>query len=465
MCAELALPPLPLETERVPPHDTEAERSVLGAMLIDERAVAVAVDALREQAFYTPAHRLTFGAIRVLFERREPCDIVTVASLLQSRNELEKAGGAAYVAGLASAVPTSANIEHYAKIVSDKFLLRELIRAAHQIAAECHHSDLTAQELIEQAEQRVFKVAEITRRGDFDQLKKMMLGVIEHIEALNTKGSAVTGLDTGFTKLNDMTTGLHGGELIIVAARPAMGKTAFALSITEHVAIQQNRAVAIFSLEMTARQVALRMLGAHARVEGQRLRRGDLRQQDWAALIQAGTSLSKTDIYIDSSPQLTPLEVNARCRRLKAENPNLALVLIDYIQLMDARSRAIESRQQEIAYISRSLKAMAIELDLPVIAISQLNRESERGKEKSSRRPQLSQLRESGAIEQDADLVLLLYRPAYYTQDVKFADYAEVIIAKQRNGPTGTVVLQFLDRFARFDNPPEGFEDAYKPEL
>jgi len=460
MCADLLTSPLPADFDRVPPHDTEAERSILGAMLIDERAVALGLDGLGDTAFYTPAHRLVFRAVRTLFERKEPSDIVTIASLLQAQNDLENAGGAAYIAGLASAVPTAANAEHYAKIVRDKFLMRELIRASQAVVADCYRGELSAEELIETAEQSVFKIAESRQRGDFEQLKKMMLGVIEYLEKLQQKGGAVTGLDTGFTQLNEMTTGLHGGELIVVAARPAMGKTAFVLNMAEHIAVHQNRAVAIFSMEMTARQVALRLLGSHARVEGQRLRKGDLRPQDWTALVQAGTALSKADIFIDASAQLTPLEINARCRRLKAENPNLALVVLDYIQLMDARGRAIEGRQQEIAYISRSLKAMAIELDLPVIAISQLNRESERGKDKGSR-PQLSQLRESGAIEQDADVVVLLYRPAYYSNDPKYADHAEAIIAKQRNGPTGTVHLQFLDRFARFDNPPEGFMDAY----
>jgi replicative DNA helicase len=460
MCADLLTPSLPAEFDRVPPHDTEAERSILGAMLIDERSVALGLDALGDAAFYTPAHRLVFRAVRTLFERKEPSDIVTIASLLQAQNDLENAGGASYIAGLASAVPTAANAEHYAKIVQDKYLMRELIRAAQAVAADCYRGEFSAEELIESAEQSVFKIADRRRRGDFEQLKKMMLGVIEYLEKLQEKGGAVTGLDTGFTQLNEMTTGLHGGELIIVAARPAMGKTALVLNMAEHIAVQQNRAVAIFSMEMTARQVALRLLGSHARVEGQRLRKGDLRPQDWTALVQAGTALSKADIFIDASPQLTPLEINARCRRLKAENPNLSLIVLDYIQLMDARGRAIESRQQEIAYISRSLKAMAIELDLPVIAISQLNRESERGKEKGVR-PQLSQLRESGAIEQDADVVILLYRPAYYSNDPKYADHAEAIIAKQRNGPTGTVHLQFLDRFTRFDNPPEGFMDAY----
>lgn len=450
------------DTGLVPPQSLDAERSVLGAMLLDETAVALALDVLRDEAaFYSPAHRLVFSAIKTLFERKEPSDLVTVTALLQSQGQLEKAGGAAYVAGLVSAVPTTANVQHYVKIVLDKWLARELIRTTQQVAAACYRGETTAEELIEDAEQRMFRLSELQQRSGFLPLKEMMAGVIEHLERIQDNTSGLTGLDTGFSKLNEMTTGLHGGELIVVAARPSMGKTAFALNIAEHVAVEGNRAVAIFSMEMSAMQLALRMLGSRARVEGQRLRRGGLTKQDWTALIQAGTALGKAEMYIDASPQLTPLEVNARCRQLKAKNANLSLVVIDYIQLMDARGRTLESRQQEIAYISRSLKALAVEMNLPVIAISQLNRESEKGGREKFTRPQMSQLRESGAIEQDADVVILLFRPSYYSDDPKYQDRAEAIIAKQRNGPTGTVHLQFLDRFARFQDPPPGFIEAY----
>jgi replicative DNA helicase len=446
--------------ETVPPHNLDAERSVLGAMMLDDKAVAQAIESLETSSFYIPAHRSIYAAVRHLFENNQAADMVTVAAQLETQGALEKAGGATYLSDLVSSVPTTANIEYYAEIVQDKWLLRELIEAAHKVSVSCYRGEESAAELIEQAEQAVFRVSERRNRGDFEQMKDMMMNVIDHLQSLQNKEGNVTGLDTGFTKLNDLTSGFQPGELVIVAARPAMGKTAFVLNVAEHIATAQNRTVAIFSMEMTARQLVMRMLASHARVEGMRLRRGDLRKQDWMALVQAGTVLRKTDIFIDASPQLTPLEVRARCRRLRAENPNLALVIIDYIQLMDARGRNIDSRQQEIAYISRSLKAMAIELKLPVIAISQLNRESERGREKGTR-PQLSQLRESGAIEQDADVVMLLYRPAYYSNDPKYVNRAELILAKQRNGPTGTVHLQFLDNFARFENPPEGFMDGF----
>ncbi|MCX7848343.1 MAG: replicative DNA helicase [bacterium] len=449
----------------IPPQSLDAERSVLGAMLLDEKAVALALDVLRDEAaFYSPAHRVIFSAIRTLFERKEPSDLVTVTSLLQSLGQIEKAGGAAYVAGLVSSVPTTANVEHYVKIVLDKWLARELIRTTQQVATACYRGEFSAEELIEDAEQRIFRLSELQERLGFISVKEMMTGVIEHLERIQDNTSGLTGLDTGFTKLNEMTTGLHGGELIVVAARPSMGKTAFALNIAEHVAVECNRGVAIFSMEMSAMQLAMRLLSSRARVDGQRLRRGGLTKQDWTALIQAGTALGKAEMYIDASPQLTPLELNARCRQLKAKNPNLSLIVVDYIQLMDARGRTIESRQQEIAYISRSLKALAVEMNLPVIAISQLNRESEKGGREKFARPQMSQLRESGAIEQDADVVILLFRPSYYSDDPKYQDRAEAIIAKQRNGPTGTVHLQFLDRFARFQDPPPGFMEAYDQE-
>ncbi len=459
MCAEQTTLP-PSDIERVPPHSIDAERCVLGSMMLDERVLAAVVDAIDANAFYVPGHRAVFKAARKLFEHQTAVDVVTVTNEILSQGRIEQIGGAAYLTELTDAVPTTANYEHYLKIVQDKWILRELIRTSQSVAAQCYVGELEVEQLLEAAQREVFDIAQRRTRGEFKRLKEMMLGTIDHLAELQEKKGNVTGVDTGFTELNDYTTGFHGGELIVIAARPAMGKTALVLNLAENVSLLDNRAVAIFSLEMTARQIVMRLLSSHARVDGQRLRRGDMRKQDWTALVQAGSALGKADIYIDASSQLTPLELRARCRRLKAEEPNLSLVIVDYIQLMDAPGRGIESRQQEISYISRSLKAMALELNLPVVALSQLNRESERGREKGAR-PQLSQLRESGAIEQDADLVMLLYRPSYYSDDPKYENHAEVIIAKQRNGPVGTIHLQFLDRFARFENPPEGFMDAY----
>ena len=453
-------------TERVPPHNIAAERSVLGSMLVDEKSVAIGIDEVEEAAFYVPGHRLVFRAIKYLFEHRQPVDLVTVGDLLQSQGNLENAGGAAYVSELADAVPTTANLEQYAQIVVDKWLVRELITAVREIYTECFGNvQGTTEEILQAAEQKVFAVTQRHARSDFVRLTDMLLPTIEELTELSKKGGTCTGLDTGFTELNKLTTGLHGGELIVIAARPSMGKTALALNIAEHVATQENRAVAIFSLEMTARELVKRLLAAHAHVDGQRIRRGDLRNPDWTALVQASSALKKAEVYIDATPSLTPLEVRARCRRLKAENPNLALVMIDYIQLMDAKTRDFNSREQEIAYISRSLKAMAAELDLPVVALSQLNRESERGgRGEVPMRPQLSQLRESGAIEQDADVVILLFRPGFYSQDARYHERADIILAKQRNGPTGTVMLQFLNSFARFVNPSQEFIEAHSDE-
>ena len=459
MSAEMNPDAVPQELNRVPPHSSEAERSVLGAVMLDEHALSVAVDVLHDAAFYFPAHRLIFSVVTKLFEQKAPVDSVSVTSELQSQGLLEKVGGASYITDVIDMVPTTANVGHYAKIVQDKWMVRELIQSTHKIAADCYRGELDTEELIESAEQDVFRLAQSRNRSDFVKISDQMMPVIEDLERNQEKKGMVTGVDTGFEKLNEMTTGFHGGELIIIAARPAMGKTAFALNIAEHVAISENRAVAIFSLEMTAKQLIMRLLASHARIEGQRLRRGNMSPRDWTALIQAGTALKKADIFIDASPQLTPLEIRARCRRLKAEQPNLALVMVDYIQLMDAHGRGIDSRQQEIAYISRSLKAMSSELDVPVMALSQLNRESERGREKGTR-PQLSQLRESGAIEQDADLVLLLYRAGYYNDDDKYKNRSEIILAKQRNGPTGTVHLFFHDNFAKFEDPSQEFLEA-----
>ena len=282
----------------------------------------------------------------------------------------------------------------------------------------------------------------------------------EHLKKLIANKGSITGIDTGYTKLNDMTTGFHAGELIIIAARPSVGKTAFALNLAENAAINDNKAVAIFSLEMTALQLAMRILSSHVRIDAQKLRRGDLTKQDLTLLIHASANLKKADIYIDPSSTLTPLEISARCRRLKAENPNLGLIIIDYIQLMHGSGKSTENRQQEISYISRSLKAMALDLEIPVIALSQLNRESEKGTEKGAR-PKLSQLRESGAIEQDADLVLLLFRKYMTSHDPKDENTAELIVAKQRNGPIGNILLKFENKYARFEDPPEGFAEIY----
>ena len=447
-------------SDRVPPHSKEAEQCVLGAMMLDETVMVAAIDALDTKSFYFPGHRHIFSAAENLFSKQSPVDIITVTDELASAELLEQAGGPVYLSELVDTVPTTANYEHYVKIVRDKWLVRELISATNRIVSKCYEGGQEISELLGSAQKELFDVEKKQEHGEFKKLGAMMSEAAKHLEKLIANKGNITGVDTGFTKLNEMTTGLHGGELVIIAARPSVGKTALALNLAENAAIKDQKAVAIFSLEMTALQLVMRILASHVRIDAQKLRRGGLTQQDLSLLLNASAALKKAEIYIDPSASLTPLEVSARCRRLKAENPNLGLVIIDYIQLMHGSGKSSENRQQEISYISRSLKSMALELDLPVIALSQLNRESEKGNEKGAR-PKLSQLRESGAIEQDADLVLLLFRKYMTSHDPNDENTAELIVAKQRNGPIGNILPKFENKYARFEDPPEGFAEMY----
>ncbi|RLD12426.1 MAG: replicative DNA helicase [Chlamydiae bacterium] len=447
-------------TNRIPPHSKEAEQCVLGAMMLDETVLAASIDALDTRSFYFPGHRHIFSAAENLYSKQSPVDVITITDELTSAELLEQAGGPVYLSELVDTVPTTANYEHYIKIVRDKWLMRELISASNRIVSKCYESNQDISELLGSAQIELFDVDKLREHGEFKKLGAMMGEAAAHLKKLIDNKSGLTGVDTGFTKLNEMTTGLHGGELIIIAARPSVGKTALALNLAENAAVNGNKAVAIFSLEMTALQLTMRILSSHVRINAQKLRRGGLTQQDLSLLLNASASLKKADIYIDPSASLTPLEVSARCRRLKAENPNLGLIIIDYIQLMQGSGKSTENRQQEISYISRSLKALALELELPVVALSQLNRESEKGNEKGAR-PKLSQLRESGAIEQDADLVLLLFRKYMTSHDPKDENTAELIVAKQRNGPIGNILLKFENNYARFEDPPDGFAEIY----
>lgn len=447
-------------SDRVPPHAKEAEQCVLGAMMLDESALVSALNDLKANAFYFRAHRYIYEAAAKLFKKESPVDLITINDSLTSDDLLEQAGGAAYLSELVDAVPTTANCEYYIKIVLDKWILRELISASNRVISNCYSGELSVDSLLETAQSEIFDVGRIKDHGEFKKLGEMMIEVKKHLEKLIKNKGNLTGVDTGFSKLNEMTTGLHGGELVIIAARPSVGKTAFALNLAENAAINDNKAVVIFSLEMTALQLAMRILSSHVRIDAQKLRRGGLTNQDLGLLLQASTSLQKAEILIDPSSTLSPLEVSARCRQLKSQYPNLGLIIIDYIQLMQGTGKSTESRQQEISYISRSLKALALQLDVPIIALSQLNRESEKGTEKHAR-PKLSQLRESGAIEQDADVVLLLYRKYMTTHDPKDENVAELIVAKQRNGPIGNIILKFENKYARFEDPPENFAEAY----
>lgn len=448
-------------SERTAPHSQDAEQALLGAMLIDEGAIARSIEILRsDRRFYSPAHRKIYAVIIALYDRSQPADITTVAEELEKRGELADCGGRAYLAGLASGVATAANAEQYARIVLEKATMRNLIEASTDIVQECYRQEKNIEDLLDEAEQRVFDISEQRLRTDFSSVKDLLPHTFEQIDNyLDTKGGLI-GFPTGFKDMDDLTAGLHRGDLIIIAGRPSMGKSALVLNIAENMCIESGKAAAVFSLEMSKEQLALRMLCGRARISSHKLRTGRLPDADWARLSKAADPLSKAQIYIDDTATMTVLEMRAKARRL-ASQVDLGLIIIDYIQMMSG-SRFAENRQQEISQITRGLKGLAKELSVPVIACSQLSRMVEtRG---GDRRPQLSDLRESGAIEQDADVVMFVYREEYYLagldpNDPKLQEVkgrAEIIISKQRNGPTGTVKLSFLKEFARFENLAAG---------
>lgn len=439
--------------ERVPPQAPDVERAVLGAMLLDNQAIGRAVEILDESCFYDSSHRKIFQAICALFERNEAADQITVAEELKKRGVLEETGGVLYLAELTAEVATSANIEYHAKIVLEKALLRKLIAISTQTVTECYENTGDVFEIVDRAEQRIFSLSERRLKKGFVPLRPVLHETFEAIEKSHEKPTAVTGVPTGFVKLDELTAGLQPSDLIIVAGRPSMGKSAFGLCLARNVAVEEGIPVGIFSLELANHQLAQRFLCAEARVNSHLMRTHRLPDQGWANLSLAVGRLAEAPIFVDDTPGLTVLELRAKARRLQAEH-NIGLIVIDYLQLMTGPARA-ENRQQEISIISRSLKALAKELNIPVVALSQLSRAVEmRG---GSRRPQLADLRESGAIEQDADVVLFIYRPAHYgiTEDEEgnpTEGIAEVIIGKQRNGPTGTVRLAWIDKYAKFEN-------------
>lgn len=436
-----------LAMDRVPPHNLDAEQSVLGSMLLDQEAVFKAMEIIRSEDFYRDAHRLIFDAICQLADRSEPVDIVTVAEELRQRGQLDKVGGAAYIATLSGIVPTAANVEYYARIIREKSLLRALISAATRIAQLGYEGEAEADEILLQAEKLIYDLSQRKASRAFATMHEILMGTFDRIEYLYQKKGDVTGVPTGFIDLDRMTSGLQPSDLIIVAARPAMGKTSFCLNIAQHAAIKAGVPVAIFSLEMSKEQLVQRMLCSEAMVDQHRLRTGQLTEQDWPRLVRAVGPMAQAPIFIDDTVGISVLEMRAKCRRLKAEH-GLGLIIIDYLQLMQG-SRRSESRQQEISEISRALKGLARELNVPVIALSQLSRAVEQTHDK---RPNLSHLRESGAIEQDADIVSFIYREEYYNPDTEKKGIAEIIIAKHRNGPVGSVELGFLNEFTKFVN-------------
>lgn len=446
-------------SDRLPPQNLEAEQAVLGAILLENEAIYRAVEIIVADDFYRESHRKIFKAMLELLDRGEAIDLVTVSEMLTRKNTLEDAGGASYLSSLASQIPTAANVAYHARIVREKAVLRALIRSAGEIAGKVYEESLDADDLLDFAERTVFEISDRRIKTEFTSLKDAVKDSFTTIERLYEKKETITGVPSGFTELDENTSGFQASDLIIVGGRPSMGKTAFALNIAQHAGIEEKLPVAIFSLEMSKRQLALRMLCSEAMVDSNAVRKGMIRKQDWHKLTDAAGKLTQASIFIDDSSALTALEMRAKARRLKKEH-DLGLVIVDYLQLMRGKG-SFERREQEISDISRSLKALAKELDIPVIALSQLNREVEKTADK---RPSLANLRESGAIEQDADVILFLHREEMYDRDnPDKKGKAEVIIAKQRNGPTGTVKLTYLSRSTRFQNFVEGY--AYEEEV
>ncbi len=451
-------------TGRRPPQSLEAETAVLGAMLLEPEAVPRVIQYLRPDHFYLPAHRSICEAIINLFQNNSPTDITSVIAELRRMKQLDAVGGQAYLSGLLDAVLTTANCEDHARLVLEKSIQRQLIQTATEIVQAAYDESSRAEELLEQAEQKIFEIRDAGFRKGFDRIETLLSREWERIESASREGRHHFGLPTGFNELDERTSGLQRGELVIVAGRPSMGKTAFALNIAYNIAYRQQLPVAVFSLEMSAESLIQRLLCSTASVGMKNLRRARLTSEERGRLARFSGSLRESPIYIDDSPGLNALDIRARARRLKAETNKLGLVLIDYLQLMESYGdrRRERNRQQEISDTTRALKAMAKELDVPVIAISQLSRAPEqRGGDK---KPQLSDLRESGAIEQDADLVILLYRAEfYYPDDPSLQGKAEAIIAKQRNGPLGSVPLIFLGEYMRFENPYGGVTPPVEP--
>lgn len=434
--------------EKIPPQNREAEMSVLGAMLMEESALVRAIEIVKPFYFYEESHRKIFLAAQSLFEKNQAVDIVTVAEELRKQKQLEEVGGATYLTQLTAMLPTAVNMEHYAQIVKEKALLRRLISASTQVLQNSYEPESEVNVLIDRAEQLIFEISQYQIEGKFVALKDVIRDSIEKIDQLYQRKEHVTGLATGIKEFDTKTAGLQTSDLIIVAGRPSMGKSAFVSSICENITVELKKPIAFFSLEMSKEQLVQRMLCSHARVDAQKVRTGYLSQQDWPKLTAAAGKLSEAPMFIDDAPSLTALELRAKARRLKSQY-NIQLVVVDYLQLMQGVART-ENRQQEISEISRSLKALARELRIPVIAVSQLSRAVE---SRTGNRPQLSDLRESGAIEQDADVVVFLFREEYYNPTDENRNKAEAIIAKQRNGPVGSVELVFLKEWTRFENP------------
>ena len=449
-----------IEHLKVPPHSLEAEQSVLGGLLLDNTAWDKVADVVTERDFYRQDHRLIFRSIAILAEKDEPLDVITLSTWLKDRDELDNAGGLAYLGTLAKDTPSAANIKAYADIVREKSVLRQLISIGTEISEDAFNAgERESRELLDEAEKKVFEIAEQgNRKTDFHDIKTLLKQTLANIDELSKSDQAITGASTGYNDLDDMTSGLQKGDLIIVAGRPSMGKTTFSMNLAEFIAINDKKPVIIFSMEMPAEQIVLRMFASMGRVPLNDIRTGKIREEDWPRIGMAVKSFGESKIFIDDTAALSPTEMRAKARRLHREHGSIGCIVIDYIQLMQSGAKS-DNRAAEVSEISRSLKALAKELECPVIALSQLNRSLE---QRPNKRPIMSDLRESGAIEQDADVIMFIYRDEVYNPDEQDnKGRAEVIIGKQRQGAIGKVDLTFTGKYTRFDNY---MPDVYAPD-
>ena len=437
-----------MEIGKIPPNDTEAEQAVLGSMLTDKDATIAAIEVLKEDDFYREDNKLIYRAILNLYNRSEPIDIITLKAELTSMGKFDAVGGLEYLADLPERVPTTANVERYIKIVEEKAILRNLIKTANEIISLGYDPTEEVEDIMDNAEKKIFDIMQSKNQKGYTPMKDVLVDTFAELEKLYNQKEHITGVPTGFADLDYKTAGLHGSDLVLIAARPSMGKTAFALNVATNAAIRAKVPVAIFSLEMSKEQLVNRVLASEAMVDSNKVRTGKLDEQDWGKLASGLGPLSEAEIYIDDTPGISVMEIRAKCRKLKLEK-NIGLVVVDYLQLIQGNSKRGGSREQEISEISRSLKILAKELDVPVIALSQLSRAPE---QRPDHRPMLSDLRESGAIEQDADIVMFLYRDDYYNQESEKKNIAEIILAKHRAGSTGTVETLFLGEYTKFVN-------------
>ncbi|WP_172198957.1 replicative DNA helicase [Saccharibacillus qingshengii] len=443
--------------DRVPPQNLEAEQAVLGAVLLQAESLITVMEKITADDFYDKSHQMIFEAMVQLGEESQPIDLVTLTSLLKDRGQLEDLGGVSYLAKLANAVPTAANVEYYAQMIEEKAMLRRLIRTATQIVSEGYTGGEDVGLMLSDAERKILEISNRRSSGGFVAIRDVLMEVFDRVEMLNQNSGNSTGIPSGFVDLDRMTAGFQRNDLIILAARPSVGKTAFALNVAQNVSVRAGETVAIFSLEMSAAQLVQRMICAEANLDASVMRTGEFKDEDWTKLTMGIASLSEAEIYIDDTPGITVADIRSKCRRLKKER-GLGMIVIDYLQLIQGRGKSGENRQQEVSDISRTLKQIARELELPVIALSQLSRGVEQRQDK---RPMMSDLRESGSIEQDADIVAFLYRDDYYNADTEKKNIIEIIIAKQRNGPVGTVELVFLKNFNKFVNYERAHSDSF----